>query len=63
MGAAPPPLSQQLAAPVPHAPQLLKKKALQKQRDVGPSGKGDMESMRPLVANGSVSGKPEGSRE
>ena len=43
--------------------QLLKKKALQKQKEVDISGKADMESARPLLANGGTNGKTEGSRD
>ncbi|KAI7845789.1 hypothetical protein COHA_000702 [Chlorella ohadii] len=43
--------------------QLLKKKALQKQKEADSSGKADMEGGRPLLANGGSNGKTEGSRD
>lgn len=49
--------------PYSSALQLLKKKALQKQKEADSSGKADMEGGRPLLANGSANGKTEGSRD
>lgn len=43
--------------------QVLKKKALQKQKEEGGGGKGDAEAQRPLLANGSANGLANGKSE